>query len=508
MDDAGILEEKVQEINDEARERKERPDNFQEKGEKVRAMKILFVFHNVFFYRYFDGVVRTLRSRGHEVAIAVNLKRMTEGYTDRALRTCVQETGCIEEAIIQPDGWSEVGAMLRDINGYANYFRRNHPSPTWTIKWKKYLHKRVQRFLNFKFAEPLLRLSLVRWILKKIERKWKPDARVMQRLRKNKPDIVVACPFIWTMSADADYIKAAAKLKIPTVVAVASWDHLAGKGIFPLLPDVTLVWNHDMAKDAFYLQDIPEHGIVTTGSPPFDFWFDAMPSMDRKSFLKEVGFTEEHPYILYLCSSRPIAGNSEPDVVRNLIKALSDNNATKGLQIVVRPYPSMAKVWDGVEIPKVRIWPREGEWPDTDQARQGLFDTIYHSAAVIGINTTAMIEASVINRPCITLMTKEFESSQTGRAHFQQMLKGGFLEVVRNFSEAAGVLAALHSGNDSKAQNRKSFARVFLRPGGLEHRASELAAKVIEMAGSGATSREIRSVIPGQWSSKEFSDES
>lgn len=463
-------------------------------------MKILFVFHNVFFFRYLDGVIRDLRSRGHDVVIAVDTKRMTAGYSDRALRLCIQETGCLEEAIIQPVKWSKAGAIIRDINGYANYFRKDHPSPSWADQWKKYFSKGGQRLLNVRPLESMLHLSLSRWLLKTIERKWEPDSRILERLWKDRPDIVVACPFIWTMSADADYIKAAAKLKIPTVVAIASWDHLAGKGLFPLIPDATLVWNHDMANDAFYLQDIPEDKIVTVGSPPFDFWFDAVPTKDRGIFLSEVGLNPDYPYIVYLCSSRPIAGSSEPAVVQSLIEKLKARNDIKNLQILARPYPSMAHVWDGVEIPDVRIWPRNGDWPDTDETRQTLFNTLYYSMAVVGINTTAMIEASVLNRPSMTLMTKEFEASQNGRAHFRQMLKGGFLETAKDFKSAAEILAGLFNGNDSKEQQRLEFARNFLRPGGLDRKASFFAAQAIEMVAKGATSRQVRSAIPGQWS--------
>lgn len=463
-------------------------------------MKILFVFHNVFFFRYLDGVIRTLRSRGHDVIIATNTKKMTAGYSDRALQACIEETGCLLEPIIQPVKWSQTGAVIRDINGYANYFRKNHPSPSWADKWKKYFSKQGQKLLDNRIVESMLRLSLLRWLLKKIESKWKPDSRIVERLCEDRPDIVVACPFIWTMSADADYIKAAAKLKIPTVVAIASWDHLAGKGLFPLIPDATLVWNHEMADDAFYLQDIPEDKIVTVGSPPFDFWFDAVPTKDRIEFSREAGLNPDHPYIVYLCSSRPIAGNSEPAVVQNLIDALKARNDIKNLQILVRPYPSMAHVWDGIEIPNVKIWPRNGDWPDTDEARQALFNTLYYGMAVVGINTTAMIEASVLNRPCLALMTEEFKGSQIDRAHFKQMLKGGFLETAKDFKDSAEILAELFNGNDSRKRQRLEFARDFLRPGGLDKKASFFAAQAIEMIAKGVAARQVRSLIPGQWS--------
>lgn len=445
-------------------------------------MKVLFVFHNVYFFRYFEGTVRSLRAKGHEVVVATNLKRMSKGYTDRALRKCIEECGCQEEPIILPAGYSMVGAVLRDIIGYSNYFRPEHPSPTWAAKWKKYLPKAAQFILDFPLVGRLLRKRGVRNILRSIERRLAPDDRVVSRLENDPPDVLVACPFIWTLSADADYVKAAARLNIPTVVAVASWDHLAGKGLFPLIPDATLVWNEEMAREAIDLQDIPAEKIVVTGAPSFDFWFDAAPTVERASFLKQVGLSFEKPYVVFLCSSRPIAGTNEPRAIKEMADHLQRGERTKDIQILVRPYPSRAGLWKDFNLPNTSIWPRDGEWPDDQQGRQNLFNSLYHSMAVIGINTTAMLEASVIGKPCLTIMTEEFKGSQVERAHFQQLLRAGFLETAGDYVEAQRILEDFLSGVDRKESARKEFVKNFIRPKGLQYCAAEFSANAIEMA--------------------------
>ena len=452
--------------------------------------KILFVFHNVYFYRYFDGVVRSLRARGHQVSIAVDLKMMSSRYTDRALQKCVEETGCDTEPIIFPRGRSKYGAVLRDIIGYANYFRPDHPSPTWAATWKRVL-KNAHKFINLPFVDGLLKRASVREYLRSIERDWPPDPRVAARLENGPPDVIVACPFIWALSADVDYVKVAAQLGIPTVVAVASWDHLGGKGLFPMLPDVTLVWNEEMARDGTDLQDIPANKLVMTGAPPFDFWFNAEANLDRSTFLNQASLASDRPYIVFLGSSKPIAGLNDPGVVKKIVEVLRASEDTKDIQILVRPYPSRSFVWNDFHAPNTRIWPRDGEWPDVDGARQNLFDTLYHSLAVIGINTTAMLEACVIGKPCLAIMTEEFKSAQTERAHFQQVLRGGFLEIAEYYQAVVPILQNLLSGKDTKIQARKDFSHSFFRPHGLQFAASDLAATAIEMAASGKIATEI-----------------
>lgn len=445
-------------------------------------MRILFVFHNVYFFRYYDGVIRTLRAKGHEVIVSANLNMMTTGYTDRALRKCVEESGCREEPIILPEGRPMFGAVLRDIIGYSNYFRTGHPSPKWAAKWKKYLPKSAQKLIDLPIIGRLLQIRPIRKLLIRLEKRISPDRRVFDRLKNDPPDVVVACPFIWTLSADADYVKAAAQLNIPTVVGVASWDHLAGKGHFPLTPDVTLVWNKEMECEAVALQDIPAAKVMVTGAPPFDFWFDAAPTVERKAFLKQAGLPVDKPYVVFLCSSRPIAGENEPHVIKDMIDTFQKDESTKEIQILIRPYPSQAYVWESFSYQNSSIWPREGEWPDQDQARQNLFNTLYHSLAVIGINTTAMLEASVIGKPCLTIMTEEFKGSQTERAHFQHILRGGFMETATHYADVQSILADLLRGIDRKAAARKEFVRNFLRPRGLHYTAAEIAANAIEMA--------------------------
>ena len=86
-----------------------------------------------------------------------------------------------------------------------------------------------------------------------------------------EPDVVVASPYIFSLSREVEYVKAARSLGIPTVVVVLSWDNLTSKGTFHVLPDLTLVWNSALAEEAASLHDVPKEKLVVTGAPVFDF---------------------------------------------------------------------------------------------------------------------------------------------------------------------------------------------------------------------------------------------
>ena len=68
------------------------------------------------------------------------------------------------------------------------------------------------------------------------------------------------------------------------------------------------------------------------------------------------------------------------------------------------------------------LFPRRGYNPIDPDNRADFFDSIYHSAAVVGINTSAMIEAAIIGRPVFSMLAEEFAGTQEGTIHFHHLL--------------------------------------------------------------------------------------
>ena len=446
-------------------------------------MRICFVLNSAYFFRYIDGVVRRLRAHGHDVVLVIGEGPVSRNYTDRAVEACVTEAGCTRASLHVPRSLAgRLMPRVRDLAGYANYFRSGHPAPGWTRQWRTYLDKRVQRLLANAVVHGLVVSAPGRALLKSIDRLLPANSSVAARVSALRPDVLVAMPMVFPASGDVEYAKAAHALGIPTVFAVGSWDHLGGKGLCPLVPDAVLVWNEEMAWEAAALHDIPRERIAVVGAPSFDFWFDATPTIDRDSFLGTAGLDADSRYFVYLCSSNPIAGDTEPRFVAKLAAAMTGDPRLKGTQLLVRPYPAMNHLWNDVRIPNGSVWPPKGEWPDIPEARQNLFHTLHFSAGAIGVNTTAMLEAAVVGRPCISILTDEYRRSQADRAHFQQMLRGDFLETPRSSEEAVEIMAAILEGRDGKQQARRAFVRRFFRPLGDTQQVDTLYAEAIERA--------------------------
>ena len=278
-----------------------------------------------------------------------------------------------------------------------------------------------------------------------------------------------------------DYVKAAKENKIPTVLIVASWDNLTTKSTFHVVPDAVLVWNEALAKEAMILHNVPREKIVVTGAQTFDYLFELQPSSDYFSFCKKVGISTDKEFIVYLGSSDSISGDET-----NFFTRFADGlDAHNDVSILLRPHPFNYKIWENYRAPNIVVWPREGKWPDTTTTKQDLYDTIYHCKAVVGVNTSAMLEAAIVNRPCVTIMTDTHRASQAESGHFQHLLVADFLETASSFSEANDIIGRILEGQDTKANQRHKFVRSFIRPRGLHNPPGEIVACVIESIAQG-----------------------
>ncbi|HSS73946.1 MAG TPA: hypothetical protein VLK53_10280, partial [Gaiellaceae bacterium] len=108
------------------------------------------------------------------------------------------------------------------------------------------------------------------------------------------------------------------------------------------------------------------------------------------------------------------------------------------------------------------------------------YDSIAHGAAVVGINTTAMIEAAIVGKPVLTILEPKF--AQEGTLHFHHLLEenGGFLHTGSSLEEHLGRLARVLDEGEEGAERRRRFVEAFVRPRGLDKPATPIFADEVE----------------------------
>ena len=229
--------------------------------------------------------------------------------------------------------------------------------------------------------------------------------------------------------------------------------------------------------------------VAVTGAQQFDHWFTWQPTTSREAFCARVGLDATQPYLLYLCSSKFVAPD-ETAFVRQWIQQLRDSSS---------PALRRAGCWSarirrtrssGLSSMRaisrtVAIYPRAGAIPIDAASKADYFDSIYHSAAVVGINTTAEIESAIVGRQVYTLLAPEFHDTQEGTLHFHYLREagGGLVHVARDFRGASRSSLTPRFGCRRRGRRRDaddSWKRLFAPTGSTcrQHRGSSMRSKL------------------------------
>lgn len=462
-----------------------------------RPRRILFFTHHPGYVRTYEATLRELLAEGHHVHVAYTAKvKTTDGKI--ADRMADEHGNLTLERVDKPER-GPLDLLRRGLRLLADYSRYQHPryADAHALRARaaskligKPLDKGVFFAIFFRLYLPTLgRIRSAayadrvgRWALALADVLPAPR-RPTEWIRAHEPDVVLVSPLVGLGAGEAEYLDAARALRIPSALLVASWDNLTNKGLVKSPTDRVVVWNAAQRDELIDLHGTPAERVVTTGAQRFDDWFEMAPSMTHEAFCAHVGLDPDRPFVLYLCSSPFIAPHEVP-FVRRFVKTLRAADGPLGdVGVLVRPHPQNAKQWlaaDLSDFDNVTIWPRAGEQPLHGAARSGFYDSMALSMAVVGINTSAQIEAGIVGKTVHTVRDAAFAGTQDGTLHFRHLLveNGGLLHVADDLHELVAALERVRSGEIDAAQTQR-FVERFVRPHGLDRPASPIVAQAI-----------------------------
>jgi hypothetical protein len=434
------------------------------------------------YFRVFEPVLRVMGADGARVHLAYDDKC---GPVEQAWADSLERDFPNITSGATPDRrGSRWHRFSRSLRVSADYLRFLRPEFATTPELRARAADRAPNaFVTFMRLPGLRTERGIAWmtaVLKRCEQAIPSSPAVDDFIEAFNPDVVVVSPLLSVGSMQPDYLKSAQSLGIPTMVAVASWDNLSSKSLIRFLPDAVTVWNETQRREAVELHDVPPERVVVTGAQSFDPWFGWTPG-PRALFLTRVGLPLDRPFVLYVCSSLFASPITEAEFVRRWIGALR-SSAAAGLReaaVLIRPHPKRNEEWSAAELSgleHVVIWPRTGTMPVDDQSKADYYDSMFHSAAVVGLNTSALIEAGIVGRAVHTLLNSEFAGSQDGTLHFQYLtdIEGGLLRVATTMDEHVQQLSEALGGTNWGSSQRDRFLRAFVRPYGLDVPASPL----------------------------------
>jgi hypothetical protein len=438
------------------------------------AVKVLFVMWHPGFVRNYESVLRRLAAGGHQVHIAAELigrNKYREGAFGEQL---ARETPAItmgEAAAPESTFWSQALSGSRLLIDYLRYLDPRLAGATALrarASWN--LPPSLQPLVTlFDRLGPWAAARMI-GLLSFADRVAPLSQAVTTFLRERRPDVVLVTPLIEPGSFGVDYVKCARALGIPTALCVASWDNLTNKGSIRIIPDRVFVWNAVQQREASELHGVDPARIEITGAQLFDHWFDFRPSRTRETFCATVGLDPARPFVLYLGSSFFIAPD-EAVFGQRWIAALrgADDPVVAGAGILIRPHPGSGRQWHGADVsmwPNTAIWPPSGvDWAHPD-FKEDFFDSLYHCSAVMGVNTSAQIEAAIVGKAVCTVEAPDFAHSQGGTLHFRHLVDGGLLHVARSLDEHVAQLGVILRDPEGQAARSARFIESFVHPHG------------------------------------------
>ena len=452
-------------------------------------MKILFVMGSPEFLRFYDSTLELLAARGHEVLLAVS--QQAEQKPVR-LESIDQSASIRVLGLVPPrgDGWPAMAALVRGAMDYVRYLHpRFADAPALRARLaRKGLPPRLRwvdsRLGSWAPATVTRVLKALAWV----ERGIPPSPSMTALIDQHRPDLVVVSPLVDVASDQVDVVRAARARGVRVVAAIASWDNLTNKGLLRVEPDAVLVWNEAQKQEAIELHGVAAERVIVTGAQLFDKWFHQQPARTLEAFTERVGLPNAEPFILFTGSSMFIsAPEREVPFVTRWVEALrqSPHAVLRNAPILIRPHPYNGWIWADADMsafPGVSVWPRGRYNPVDPDNRRDFYDSLHYCRAVVGINTSAMVEAAILGRAVHAIVTDDFAATQEGTLHFRHLLpeNGGFLRIGRGFDHHADLLAASLTDDTAARDETRRFVGRFLRPHGLEQDCTPLVVDALE----------------------------
>jgi len=451
----------------------------------------------------FEGVVAALLSLGQRVILTV---QEPDAARDQRLAAQFDHPGF--SVVPCPDGshddWRQAAALLRTARDWTQYAG---PAYRDAAKLAARTAARLARELSAEHVPTVTPLSnaaaaRVGAAFAQFERAVPRDPLYDEFLSAQAPDVVLVTPGLHFGSGQADVVKSAQALGLPTWMLLFSWDNLSTKGALHVQPDLMFVWNERQRREAAELHGFPADRVVVAGAPRFDGFFELESRVPRTDFFRPLGLDPARPTLLYLCSSRFIA-EDEPTFIRSWLAALRRaGGPLAASNVIIRPHPDVpfgaeaereAVHW--AALPQATGWThRPFDDPlalvlrTTYRTPEAFFECLHQASAVVALNTSAELEAGIAGRPVFTVLAHDQAADgQAQTLHFNYLLRehGGFVSYAADLSEHLHQLQAALSESPSAGAIER-FVRDFLRPHGDQPVAPLLARMLVERAQAAA----------------------
>jgi hypothetical protein len=92
------------------------------------------------------------------------------------------------------------------------------------------------------------------------------------------------------------------------------------------------------------------------------------------------------------------------------------------------------------------------------------YTSIYHSAGVVGINTSAFLDAVLINKPIFSVLIDRYSNTQVNAQHFQNLIDTNVIYLCKDTKSMLDSVQSVNESNDYLSAARVKFSKKFVWP--------------------------------------------
>lgn len=321
----------------------------------------------------------------------------------------------------------------------------------------------------------LAHMSLPRKLVRIIwYRFFSDDYKWSEYFDRYTPDVVFGTSgFRWW---DFTILAHAKRRGIPAVLMLRSWDNLSTKAFLFVIPDLLLVQNPVMVKEAIDWHDVPRETIRLVGSPPYDHYADPSWFLSREKVAQEIGIDPSKHWIGYF-SGPLLTGILECEDKGEHIKMVQDamrDGRIKDVEIVASIHPDNKSVFEAnkVHCPVLNLV--KGWKFDVEQTRL-LASFIKECSVMTHFGSTVSLDAAVLDTPSIIIgfnghrdrdipWQKKLSVAFDHTLHMQYLLRTGGMIRVSNEREFIAALDTYIRNRSLHHDGRKRLVHDLVGP--------------------------------------------
>lgn len=276
-----------------------------------------------------------------------------------------------------------------------------------------------------------------------------PQSEYVEFIQRMDPDVVFATDVQGVH--DVALQRAARACNVPVVAMTKGWEN-AARRFYWILPDILLVLNDQVRRDAIEYQLVPESRMRLVGFPQFDAY--VRPDnrvISREAHLKRLGFASDRKLALFGSEGHWSANDDR--IVEKLIQWNQTGVFGFPLGIVLRPHFSDASNsrYDRFRgIPDVYVDDRfrlsamfPDQWDPSKEDIAWFLNHIAHLDVMVTFSSTLTLDAAMLDKPAINVAYGAHFSADGqdltyimfGLHHYKNVLTTGAVDLVRSDEE-------------------------------------------------------------------------